>query len=587
MTTTASETTERGSDAAFGARMRARIDEMLRNPCSFLPSYEVRYKKLLEHAKSLTPHQAYAMTLLLGKDSARGYPDMPCTAELEFPRVNAIDLTAQFGWYYFAGTCQGEDGVEYGVLCMLFQYSLLPPSLARELGLSDVENQIIDLQLSIAVDGGRFHQIDPVVTAGTSGRVEVSRELHLVADSCSVEALEPGRPFPLRVRARGADLGGAAPVDLAIDLTFSSSSAYLPQGCDGAEPLVAGLGTRYYSIPGLVVDSSRSRISLGGKSIALRGGKFWFDHQWGLGLVPTGSPRYASLRALANLASPAPPGWDFFVANLDGGSAVTLNALHTTAQESFFNQTGATPPPTMTTVAVGKYMDPYGTVFNVSGQLQITDWRRTNHSPDPAKYRDVGTWVPHGWAFQLVEKVVPERFRRFEMVPLSDDAQALFFANGVQYVEAATRIRDASGALAGTGFAEATGYVDGLPAILRLAGIQPDAATVKFFKEEPSPSPSLLMQVLSLIDVLQPSQHAEINQLIACASTPVAARPVDCEAAAAPLSADASSSSATPVPSNPLEMARLFATLKATFHAPGSLGGVLDKLHTGAPRGRF
>jgi hypothetical protein len=82
-------------------------------------------------------------------------------------------------------------------------------------------------------------------------------------------------------------------VALAIGLVFSSAGAYLPQGQDGAMPLIGGVGTRYYSIPGLVVDPSRSMLSIGGGPVALESGKFWFDHQWGLGLVPTGSPRHA------------------------------------------------------------------------------------------------------------------------------------------------------------------------------------------------------------------------------------------------------------------------------------------------------
>jgi hypothetical protein len=35
----------------------------------------------------------------------------------------------QVGWYYFAGTVKGNDGGEYGILIMTFQYTLLrPPS---------------------------------------------------------------------------------------------------------------------------------------------------------------------------------------------------------------------------------------------------------------------------------------------------------------------------------------------------------------------------------------------------------------------------------------------------------------------------
>lgn len=211
--------TDHNSDAAFGERMRYRLQDMIDNPYSFLPSYEKRYETLLANAQSLTPHQAYAMTALLGQDSTRLYLDMPLTSELQFPRVNAVDVTAQSGWYYFAGTCFGEDGVEYGVLCMLFHYSLLPPPIARKFGLTNVENQIIDLQLGVAVGGGSYYQVDPVVTAGISGNVRVSDKFHLAAGNCSVESLTETL-FPMRLQAHGTDLGQPQPVDIAIDFTF-------------------------------------------------------------------------------------------------------------------------------------------------------------------------------------------------------------------------------------------------------------------------------------------------------------------------------------------------------------------------------
>src|SRR2546421_4975895 len=258
--TQAADSADRNSEAAFGARMRYRLRDMIDNPYSLLPSYEKRYETLLAYAQSLTPHQAYAMTMLLGQDSARLYPDMPETAELQFPRVNAVDVTAQSGWYYFAGTCFGEDDVEYGVLCMLFHYSLLPPPIAKKFGLTDVENQIVDLQLAVSVGGGPFYQVDPVLTAGTSGNIHVSNKFYLAADNCSVESLGDNL-FPMRVQASGTDFGQPQPADIAIDFPFASGRNYLLHGLDEAEPLAGGFGTRYYSVPGLVLDAAASSLT--------------------------------------------------------------------------------------------------------------------------------------------------------------------------------------------------------------------------------------------------------------------------------------------------------------------------------------
>jgi predicted secreted hydrolase len=517
-----SPSTDLNSDAAFGARMRHRLKEMLANPWSFLPSYKDRYEALMRHAATLTPHQAYAMTMLLGKDSTRGYPDMPNTAALQFPRANRVDAESQFGWYYFAGVATGLDGREYGVLCMYFRYSLLPPPMARQLGLTHEQNQIIDLQLSVAVDGGAFHQVDPVVTAGTSGRVHISDELFLKADGGSVESLEPGRPFPLRLRARGTDRGEAEPVELEIDFTFSGSRGYLPQGWDGAVPLVGGVGTRYYSIPGLELDPSASTLRVGGSAVPLEKGTFWFDHQWGIGLCPSGVPRHEVMRASANL-QPQGQGWDFFALDLDGPVSFTFNSLHDQSSLPFLRQTGPTPPGVMTAPLVGKYMDPAGTVFNVSGTLRVAKWRKTDHTPDAAKYPNVPTWVPHGWEIALTEPVVPEPLRRLALEPLSDGANTLFFANGSQYVEAAVRVRGSGGEVVGRGFAEATAYADNLHNAMHLAGVPADLAPL--FAAQP---PSTLMKLLSWLYMLKPGSQAALKKLIACGSFPPPARPTDC-----------------------------------------------------------
>ena len=79
---------DKNSPAAFGDRMKQRIQDLLDNPDSFTPSYRERYNKLLEYCDSLTPLQAYAMNHLLGLDSSRGYQDVPTEANLEFPGIS-------------------------------------------------------------------------------------------------------------------------------------------------------------------------------------------------------------------------------------------------------------------------------------------------------------------------------------------------------------------------------------------------------------------------------------------------------------------------------------------------------------------
>jgi predicted secreted hydrolase len=513
----------------YGERLKYRLNDMLTNPYSFLPSYAKRYDTLIRYATdTLTAHQAYAMTFLLGADAARHYRDMPCTGELQFPKVNAVDLGAQVGWYYLTGSCIGEDGKEYGILCMFFRYTLLPPPIAEHFGLSPSQNQIVDVQLSICSKGGTFYQIDPPVVSGVDDEVKVSDKLELVAGD-NVFASVSDSPFPMRVKAAGTDMNGSRSVPTAIDLRLSPGGHYFVHGDDGAEPLIAGIGTRYYSIQNIeldAADAAQSTVTYEGKTVRLKSGKFWFDHQWGTGMVPTGLPRYASMRAAANLGAQNPGGWDFFLCNLEGGSSISVSSLHTAATLPFIHQTNPNAkPPTMTAPHTGKYMDPYGTLFNVSGIMRVTEWRMTNHNPNPAKYKNVPTWVPHRWEFECVEKVVPENLRHITSKCICDDAQALYFANGTQYVEAATHIYDSQGNIVGVGFDEAVGYVSPAANTISLAGMPVTHDMIKLFKTQ---LPSSWMKLVSFLYLLLPSTKSELKQLYACASIPRGPRPLNC-----------------------------------------------------------
>jgi len=75
---------------------------------------------------------------------------------LPFPQSDAVDLQAQFGWYYAAGNVVGDDGKQYGVMLMLVSTPMLPPTSATALEISDTENESTQLQLEIN-QGGGFH----------------------------------------------------------------------------------------------------------------------------------------------------------------------------------------------------------------------------------------------------------------------------------------------------------------------------------------------------------------------------------------------------------------------------------------------
>lgn len=500
---------EKNSSKAFGQRMQVRLKELLSHRDSFTPSYRKRYEAFLEHVSSLTPHQAYVMANLLGPESCRGYEEIPARKDFQFPRDDAPQLDYQLGWHFFVGSCGDSEGQEYGVEIMFWQYALLPPALARQQGLSDWENQVLELHLAVSVAGEKHYRARPVVVAGTTGLLDFTENpYNYTLGRNSIRSTGAGSLFPLRLRARGQDLGWDSSVEIDVDLTLDATKDYFLQGDAGVEPSVGGVGTLYYSVPNLRVGPSASWLALNGKKVALANGKFWYDHQWTNGLGPTGNPRLAVLRAASNLAEAGPGGWDWFMAQFDDDLEVTLAATHSIENRSFYEQTRPNPPGTMTAAAMGKFIDRDGSARDIHGELKVTEWIRSERSPDPDLYPVTNTWYPNHWQFEFGADV-PEEVRSFHMVPIVATGQAGFFASGPQYSEGAVYLEDDQGRRIGRGFAESVSYADTRRNLLRLAGL-PDTPEMLKLIERQAPSPFLKLR--SLLYVAWPSHKAELKE---------------------------------------------------------------------------
>ena len=106
----------------------------------------------------------------------------------------------------------------------------------------------------------------------------------------------------------------------------------------------------------------------------------------------------------------------------------------------------------------------------VVGTLNVTDWIKAEHSPNPERYLVTDTWYPNRWHFTFTDEV-PEDIREFTMTPIVDEAQAGFFANGAQYAEGAVVITAPDGTEVGRGFAESVSFADTRRTVHRLAGL--------------------------------------------------------------------------------------------------------------------
>ncbi len=473
---------EAHSPEAYGAKMRRYVQWLLDHPQSFNPSYRKRYRALLAAIDTLTPHQAYTIcSKFLGSDAVQGFDPIPPVANLQFPRDHQPKWHSQVGWHFFVGSVWAEDGQEYGVELMFFRVSLLPPKLAKEMGLSDIENQVAEVQLGISKAGEKHHQADPTVVAGTSGLIEHQAKPFLYRlGKNEIRGLSNDKFFPLTIKARGLDRSGAEPFELGLDIELTSGKEYLLQGDDGCMPSVAGMGSLYYSIPSIEIKAG-STLQYGDQKIKLKKGLLWFDHQWGfLG----GNPNAAVLRAANNISAPAPAGWDWYMAQFDGNRQITMFANHSKKNLPYYYRSGSVPPATMKVPVAGKYMDENKQLHNTWGTLRITKWIQANTSSNPQLYPVTHVWHPNEWEFRF-DDTMPEDIRHFSMHQVVPSAQTNFFANGSQYNEGAVYLRDRQDRDIGRGFAEAVEYANTRQNQYSLAGFAGNQALTEILSKKP------------------------------------------------------------------------------------------------------
>lgn len=495
---------KKNSPQAFGVRMRHYLDWLKNNPQSHNPNYKKRYRLLKNLISDLSPQQAYVVAMkFLGQNAAQGFEEMPKHSNIKFPRDHAPKLRSQVGWHFFVGSAWDEEGEEYGIELMFFRIALLPPAIASKLGISDIENQIVEIQLGISKAGDRHYQADPVIVAGTSGLVDVElNPLRYRVGRNEIRAANKDTFFPINIRAQGNDNGASQPVKLAVDLDFISGREYLYQGDNGCMPCVAGMGTLYYSIPNIKLKPGSS-IVYKGKKVILKKGSFWFDHQWGfLG----GNSHSSVLRAANNLGKPMQMGWDWYMAQFIGNRQLTMFASHTAANKEYYFQTGAKSPGKMKVDVAGKYMDKDKKLHNTWGTLVIDEWVKSEASPNPNLYPITHTWHPNHWIFEF-DETLPEDIRKFELRQIVPVSQTNFFANGSQYNEGAVYITNPSGDDIGRGFAEAVQYADCSKNMAKLAGFDYTQDIHNIFTQ----SASLPRKIYSFLYVLTHQKQLKQN----------------------------------------------------------------------------
>jgi hypothetical protein len=299
-------------------------------------------------------------------------------------------------------------------------------------------------------------------------------------------------------------------VEIAIDLGFTSGKGILLQGSSGCSPCCAGVGTLYYSIPAIVLDGSSSRIEIGGRRIELTSGKFWMDHQWGTGFLPSGAPVSDPLRAAAFFSKPGPGGWDWFPLQFDDGWEITVAAMHSNNYLQFYFQTGPNPPGVMIVPVSGKIMDPQAVTRDIKGTLNVTEWVRATHTNDTA-YPPSGSWYPNRWEFSFPD--APVQLRELVMLPLVSGGQMGYFGNGAEYLEGATVLQSPDGRAIGVGFGEATAYAHTQSLQAKMANLPEGDATMQLLKR---PEPGAFERLSATLYLLWPPNGRQLKSVLEC-----------------------------------------------------------------------
>jgi len=473
------------SREAFGKETARMLQDVKTAIVPLVQRYHVRYDQLSNISQQgLSTRQAYTIGDLMGLDYFNGYAGMNSIEELEFPRDYGSHNDFQVGWYFFASSLKDQNGNDVDLLVNFFRRAIYPPDVASKMGLSEMDNQIVELQLGLSLSDKDLHiqGANPVIS-GKTGLLDFKAQPFLIKmGKNEVKSINNGSLFPLSVKVYDPEK------DLNIDLTLEQTKPLFLEGDDGKVPSMYNLGTWYYSVSNIKTSGT---IDYAGDKREVSG-KTWFDNQWTAGIMPAGYPDNCYIRALANIQNwsnnktPEPWGWDWIEVQLDNNTEITLADMHSVHSKDL-NNTGENPPAESKREAYGKIINTDGKAENISGFVTINRWIRSDVS---------GAWYPNGWKVE-----VPEKNIIFTMTP-TVSKQILQGAAASEFREGGVKVvgKIGNNDITGIGFGEGTGYAGenySYNNIFNILGIENNAENRKIY-QEPVPGIWLVIQSVML-----------------------------------------------------------------------------------------
>jgi len=470
--------------SVFGNEIAQMLASVNDNFTALVQRYPARYNLLESITKGgLSIRQAYNIGDLMGQDYYNGYAGMKSIGELEFPRDYGSHNDFQFGWYFFVGNFKDENNNNVDILVNFLRRALYPPPVANRLGLSQDENQVIEMQLGLSLADKNLHvQGTSPVISGKTGLLKFKAVPFLMQmGNNKAEGLSKDKLFPMKINVYDPEK------DLKVSLILEATKPLFLEGDQGKMPSMYNLGTWYYSVPAI---SATGTVTYQGDERKISG-KMWMDNQWTAGVMPAGYPDNYYIRALANILNGLkgtiiePWGWDWLEVQLDDNTEITLSAMHSVHTKDLKN-TGDNPPPDAQRDVTGKIIKTDGTTENVSGKLTIKKWLRSKAS---------GAWYPNGWQVEIPDKNI-----KFTMTP-TVDRQLFQTNNSSEFREGGVIVSGTKDgqAIGGVGFGEGTGYAGDdyyFSQKFKLLGIGDNPETRKIFTQ---PVPGFWLVTQSLL----------------------------------------------------------------------------------------
>lgn len=473
------------STEAFGKETATMLQDVKTVVIPLVQRYPDRYDQLTRISqRGLTTRQANTVGDVMGLDYYKGYAGMNSIKELEFPRDYSSHNDSQVGWYFFASSLKDQNGNDVDLLVNFFRRAIYPPDIANKMGLSEIDNQIIELQLGLSLSDKNLHiqGANPVIS-GKTGLIDLKTEPFLIKmGKNEVKSTNSGSLFPLSVKVYDPEK------DLAIDLTLEQTKPLFLEADNGKAPSMYNLGSWYYSVPNI---KTTGTINYAGDKREVSG-KTWFDNQWTAGIMPAGYPDNYYIRALANIENwannktPEPWGWDWLQVQLDNNIEITLADMHSVHAKDL-NNLGENPPAESRRNAFGKIINKDGNAENIAGYVTIDKWVRSDVS---------GAWYPNSWKVE-----VPEKNIIFTMTP-TVSKQILQGAAASEFREGGVIVIGKMGNddITGIGFGEGTGYSGedySYNTIFKILGINSNTENRKIY-EAPVPDAWLAIQSIML-----------------------------------------------------------------------------------------